>query len=398
MKKKVTGREGSQTDPGRHISARHNLHLWVRSGGRCAQCNKYLLEEPFKELPINLSERAHIAGHKSTPGSPRGDSNVPISKRNDADNLVLLCLECHKIVDDKTTRADYPEERLLAIKREHEDRILHLTAMTQDRETTVIRMFGLVRGSVPELARDTAIQAVLDSANRYAKFRVAPDRYSVEIDLTGLPDPESVGAVAYWDQGRHSIDAVVTQVAEQIRQKQIRHLSVFALARIPFLFYLGYALDDKTPVDLYQKQRGDSEGWSWAQSAATVDFEFKESAGASDQVAVLVSLSGTIDRRAIPSELENATTYELMPTGVTPNPNILESSESLEKFSRAYINLLADIEKHHKGSTAIHLFVAAPTTAAISLGRGLMRHVHPALHVYDWVGDGYQKAITVNTQ
>ena len=43
----------------------------------------------------------------------------------------------------------------------------------------------------------------------------------------------------------------------------IRHISLFAAARIPLLVYLGSKLDDKIPIDLYQKHRGGNEDWHW---------------------------------------------------------------------------------------------------------------------------------------
>lgn len=385
------------TRPTRYIRTGPTLELWVHSGGRCAICNKFLLEEPFFERTINLGERAHIAGWRASAGSPRGDSSVLSGNRNLASNLILLCSGCHLIVDNKATRRDYSEDRLLAIKSEHEDRIRHLTAMKPDRETTVLRVFGAVRGSVPEMARDSAIQTVLDGEGRFAKFPLAIDRQSIEIDLTQLPEPEVMGEAAFWATGCQIMDGVISRVFDGIRQKHIRHLSVFAMARIPFLVYLGYVLDNKIPLDLYQMQRGRKEGWLWPQDGQDVKFEVIERRkGTLDGVAVVLSLSGTITDGDLPEVAEGMPMYEIRPRGVTPNPSLLQSRTSLDAFTKTYQGLLSDLETTEGKKTAIHLFSAVPLTAAIVCGQCLMRDVHPPLRVYDRDATGFRLALTLN--
>lgn len=382
----------------RRITDKATLELWVRSGGRCARCNKFLLEEPFYELPINLGERAHIAGWTDAPGSPRGDSEVPLSERNQASNLMLLCLECHKIIDDKKTRPDYPEERLLEIKREHEERIHHLTAMSHDRETTVLRVFGSVRGSIPEMAREQAMRTVVDGAGRYARFPLAVDRHSIEINLAHLPDPEELGDETYWRLGKMEIDKMAERIAVAVHDKHIRHISVFALARIPLLVYLGYALDDKVSVDLYQKHRGENEGWIWPEDGPAVAFETIVKRGGSSigDVAVVLSLSGSIGLDDLPASIDGLTIYEIRPNATVPSPNLFRARGTLDSFTRAYQDLLSELERTHKDATYIHLLPAIPITAAIACGRSIMRHVQPALKVYDRINNNFQPALTVN--
>lgn len=381
----------------RHIDAKATLELWVRSGGRCAMCNKFLLEEPYRERVINLGERAHIAGWKASGGSPRGESEVPVTARNESANLILLCLECHKIIDDKVTRGDYPEERLLAIKHEHEDRIVHLTSMARDRDTAVLRVFGSVRGSIPEMARDAAMQTVIDGAGRYAKFPLAVDRRSIEIDLSGLPDPEQMDPQAYWAAGRAIIDRTAAKIADAIHEKHVRHLSVFALARIPFMVYLGFVLDDKVPADLYQKHRGDGEGWIWPEDGDGCRFEIvRQREGTGTDVAVAVSLSGTIPLDDLPPGASDMPVFQIVPSGADPGPNLFRSRATLDNFSRTWQDLLARLERTDPRAEAIHLFPAAPITAALACGRALMRHVHPELLVYDRVGNEFRPAIRMN--
>lgn len=373
--KRRSPHKDEDAEASRHIPEKESLHLWVRSGGRCAKCNKFLLEEPYFERPINLGERAHIAGWTDSPGSPRGDSTLPISERNKASNLILLCQDCHTIVDHPATRGEYPEERLLEIKREHEERIHHLTGMSPDRETAVLRVFGAVRGSLPEMARDHAMRTVVDGGGRYARFPLAIDRHSIEIDLSQVPDPEVLGDGSYWRLGRIQIDSAMIRIAEGVHKNHIRHLSIFALARIPLLIYLGYALDDKIPIDLYQKHRGEGEGWLWPEEGSTTDFEIicHREGKPSEDIAVILSLSGTIPLADLPQAVENLAVFEVRPIGVVPNPNLFRSRATLDAFVRTYQDLLSQLEQTHKQATHLHLFPAVPITAAIACGRSIMR-------------------------
>ena len=67
---------------------------------------------------------------------------------------------------------------------------------------------------------------------------------------------------------------------------------------------LGSELDDKVPTDLYQKQRDGEESWHWDDTATSTSFETEKTrAGASDHVALVVSISGTIDVDLLPTEI-----------------------------------------------------------------------------------------------
>jgi hypothetical protein len=40
------------------------LKVWVRAGGRCIICNRYLLEGQLSAREVTFGELAHIVGHK----------------------------------------------------------------------------------------------------------------------------------------------------------------------------------------------------------------------------------------------------------------------------------------------------------------------------------------------
>lgn len=99
------------------VTAKDKRVVWALAGARCAICKKPLVEQVEEVGAYTLlGDVAHI--HARRDGGPRANSSLPAGSRNHPDNLVLLCLEHHKIVDDHPDL--YPVEKLVAIKKEHE--------------------------------------------------------------------------------------------------------------------------------------------------------------------------------------------------------------------------------------------------------------------------------------
>ena len=98
--------------------------VWGMSGGRCekAGCNQLLYESPITHKTLNEAQVAHII--PVSENGPRGEFLHLIGNRDEVDNLMLLCPQCHKEID---THPDlYPVEDLMYMKKQHEDRIRYL--------------------------------------------------------------------------------------------------------------------------------------------------------------------------------------------------------------------------------------------------------------------------------
>lgn len=376
------------------IKEKDKFKLWVRSGGRCAVCNKYLLDINYD---ISLGEMAHVVGWNKASRSPRGEADLPMGDRNTVENLILLCADDHKIVDTKELLEEFTIERLMQCKLAHEDRIFHLTSLGLDSQSVVLRVFGGIRGVSVELSKEHAREVIFKSERKFAMFTDSFDRHGLEINLNNLPEPED-NWEAYWSIGQSIIDNSLHLVKEAVEKGSARHLSIFALTRIPLLVYLGYRLDDKIPTDLYQKHRGENETWLWSETDAIETFKIERIVTKrSENVVLVLSLSGSIDDSRLPNDvIENNSLYVITPVGMIPNRNIMRNKASFKNFESIYHEFLSMIELEEKMCKEVHLFAAVPTTGAIVLGRGIMRDAHPALTIYDLSTTGYQKAITIN--
>lgn len=368
------------------ISNPTTLRLWVLAGGRCEYrgCNAYLLEDDLTSIPLNLADRGHIVGATNAPGSPRGNDPLALDARNTADNLMLLCRGHHRLIDQRVD--DHHVRELRRMKREHEERIRLLTGLQDDAATVVVRAIGGIRGAPVEVPRD-AVLAAVRADRRFPRYPLALAGEDVEIDLRRLPNESNP---AYWRAG----EAIIAEQAARIRSARtpIRHMSVFALTRIPLLVALGFHLDDKIPMTVYGRRRdgtGDN-GWGFDPRAEPVQFDVNHVAGPANgqRVALVVSVTAPIaDEVAAAVGLDYAV-YELAPRTVAHGRDLLDARVSLDHFANSYHRFLGQTEADHALADVIDLFAAVPVAGAVQLGRGLMRDAQPALRVHDRDTDG----------
>lgn len=95
--------------------------LWSQCGGYCQNpsCNKYLFFNVDEDL-VSLANVAHIIGHGKA--GPRSEHEVAeFIEKDGISNLIMLCLDCHKIVDELEDR--FSVEEMQTWKLNHTRRI-----------------------------------------------------------------------------------------------------------------------------------------------------------------------------------------------------------------------------------------------------------------------------------
>jgi hypothetical protein len=99
------------------ISDKTRKTIWARSGNKCSICKANLVgHKTEKENSVIVGEECHIISEKQK--GPRYE-NIPGFNYDSEQNLLLLCANCHKIVDEN--QAYYTKVRLESVKREHEE-------------------------------------------------------------------------------------------------------------------------------------------------------------------------------------------------------------------------------------------------------------------------------------
>lgn len=98
------------------ISDKVRKDLWAKSGNRCAICRKEFFSCIDKE-DFNIGEECHIVS--SQPKGPRHIDNY--GDYDSYENIILLCRNHHKEIDDPVNLKIYTVEKLAEIKKEHEN-------------------------------------------------------------------------------------------------------------------------------------------------------------------------------------------------------------------------------------------------------------------------------------
>lgn len=379
------------------VSDHHErLKLWVRAGGTCTICKQYLLESGLTAREVTRGEFAHNVGRKHSAKSPRGLNPLPVGERDTADNAVLLCPTCHAEIDDLHQLDVFEVDKLFELKHEHEAFIRDVTGRSESQRTVVLRLRGFVRGATDDLGRDATTKAILASTNRFPSFPFA-DRLGVEIDLRGLAG-EDAADLGYYSAATRKIDEVIERLLKPAAvDDAVPHVSVFGLARLPLLVYLGSRLDDTIATDVYQRHRV-TESWAWPATADSVAFIHRRDSdgdGASTEAVLIVNASGTVHPHELPTDLQSLPRFVIEPVGPTPHVDTIATRGTLAAFEQAVRRLLAELEATHKPVRRLHVFAAAPVSAAITLGRSVGWGIHPSLTVYDRAGDSYRFALEV---
>lgn len=352
------------------------VKLWVRAGGICSLrgCRTPLEYDQLTLSNANFSNVAHIVAH-SVDG-PRGQNSLALGKRNDYENLILLCMKCHHLIDSSEYLKQYTVDVLHEHKRQHEEQFQLTRALVGKMEKTqIVRCRANVLSETVQISTEEIVAAILP------RFPVSPN--FIDIDLTRMPGTETS---AYWQCKKEEISAKVNlALSNNSIGPEINHLCVFAMGPIPLLAHLGNCLSNKIVTDFYQRHR-DTENWVW-KDVDTVEFEFNclRKAG-TGKVILLLSLSGKIFERSIPEALKKneCSIYEITLKDLTPNPHFLNSKSTLNQFKRVYREALSLIAAENEGVKTITLLPAVPAPIAVLCGRELIHKADPVIAVYDF--------------
>lgn len=127
--------------------------LWGRSGESCAKCRrKLIIDATSSDDESIIGEECHIISNR--PSGPRYDPDFPESKLDSYENIIILCRDHHKEVDDQPNT--FTTEYLHIMKKEHEKWVseqLDQGRITVDNQISRLyfEKFRKVNQSMPEL-------------------------------------------------------------------------------------------------------------------------------------------------------------------------------------------------------------------------------------------------------
>jgi hypothetical protein len=307
------------------------------------------------------------------------------------ENLLLLCHDCHKIIDNADHIDFFPPEKLREIKESFERRIEIVTENGGLTRTAALRVGSQIRGSLA-LASQREVAETLLGAN-YLGLVETQRSGDFTCRIHG-----AAGGRGFWDAAQQAIDDTLDLVRQAVSTGDVEHISVFAIAPVPLLVYLGWHLDDKTPTRIFQKHRNQFIGWSWADQGDPVEFEVSANdlrADAED-VVLICAVTSEVNTAFIPMSIARAPRIEIRPANVSPDPLLITHEQSLANFAMQWRAALAAAEGRYPAARRWHLVASAPVSVAIEAGRAIMRDVHPSVTVYERGSDAYEGVLVIN--
>jgi hypothetical protein len=371
------------------VPSRTINQLLVRSSGRCQYrgCNKSLYVDLVTKRNFNQSYVAHIVADE--PGGPRGDVARSKLFAKELSNLMLLCDTHHRLID-KVDVAGHPEDLLLQMKKEHEDRIERVTGITSDLQSHILTYRANIGVHTPELSYQTVSQFLL------------PEYYPAQTDTIDLSLTNSLERDkddSFWTTEINNLEKQFSRKLQQNFSKgEIKHLSVFAFAPMPLLIKLGTLINDIYTADIYQPVRN-PKTWKLTSNPTAVTFNIIPPAAKHSVVALNISLSATINNERITRLLgDDCSIYTL--TMDAPFNDFLKNKKELEDFSIVIRRLFNQIKTEYNEKTPLHIFPAMPVATAIELGRVWMPKADMSLFIYDQntAAEGFRKVLEIINQ
>lgn len=371
-----TRRDGEITRVlGRDVSTSTQNLLWGRAAGRCQfdNCNRLLSRAPATQETRNLAEKAHIYAFSA--GGPRASTDWPDELLNDVENLLLVCHDCHVVID----RADGPERytaaRLEEMKRRHEQRIEIVGGVAPDRGSHVLT-YGTFVGQHQVLPTFSDAAAAL-----FPNLRFPSSRDIIELGTrTGSQRDRDQ---EFWQEQRRELRYEFgRQVRIPIERGAITHMSVFAIAAQPLLVELGVLLGDISRVDTYQLHR-EPQGWAWPSDGTShAEIQVAEPVHTNGIPALVLSVSATVTPDRITRVLgDDASIWTV--SVPTPHNDVVKSRETLAEFRTVVRRVLDRIKAQHGHATPVHVFPAMPVSLAIEFGRARMPKADAPWVLYD---------------
>lgn len=350
--------------------------LWGRSAGRCQfnGCNRPLSKSPITAETVNISEAAHIYSFSEDGPRGWGDYLFNKNKLNDIDNLMLMCHDCHKTIDQDKDGLRYSAELLRQWKKEHEARIWIVSSIVPNKKSHVILYGADIGKEKSPLQFNEVVHAMF------------PHRFPAEqaIELS-LSSEFNDNADEYWSFQTQNLEkAFERKVKSVIEASGNIHFSIFALAPMPLLIKLGTLFTDKISVETYQPIR-EPKGWLW--QGKPDDFSFsvlKPETILKKKPVLVLSLSAEISNNRVTDILGlDVDIWKIYTNDPHQHNDFIKSSEQLSELRCIVRKTLSEIQSIYGLDEPLHLFPAMPVSCAIEFGRVRMPKASMPWVVYD---------------
>ena len=349
----------------RRYTARTLKVLWGRSAGRCAmpECRSELFVDDSEYDPIGIiGDIAHVEAVSDT--GPRCNPVREIGNRDEYDNLILLCKNCHARIDGQKRK--FTLDALRQIKADHENWVrcqLPERGLSHTAWTVV-----LLQGAHP-----------IDAQHAITALR--PDYHENSPHLIEICRDR-----ADWQQMSKHISTSVHALIGR-RDPFNKRFAIFPLAPISACITLGYCLTDRPRVKLFQYQRH-AQSWDWDDSRhsdpkLTILGLPDKTIRKRGEVVICFEISAKIQRSHREAVGRNIIGQVCLQV---PRPSTawLRSSAQLDAIGEITHEMFESIQHRFPNATCCHLLVATPASVAVRIGQAMNPTMIPPVQLYEF--------------
>lgn len=368
--------------------------LTYLAGWRCqfAGCGRDLKRHGATGGRGRFSYFAHIIA--ASPGGPRGDPVLSKLLASEQSNFMLLCDECHRLID-KVNPAKYTVEVLRKMREDNVAEVRRLLDSLQHKSAEVIAVVGNIAGQPAQFSMDDAQEAMWGAGLR-----------STETKLTRYFYPggqnHDVHSPAYWGslfQQMKSDLPVLQTLLNGTRTGAARpRLAIFPMHNTSVLLLAGRVLGDTAATHLFQPHRnkvGAGTRWAWQAAGALPTppldkFKVEElhaHVHGQDEAILVVALTSGIDAARMPTNCASDGKL-VLPALCIVGPNFdkdcMQQPEDLQLVGLAVDAAMRKLQDEWC-VRKVHLFVSAPASAVVVVGQKMQARHHAEYVCYEAV-------------
>lgn len=394
------GREGD-------ITPSIKEELTYLAGWRCqfAGCGRDLKRHGATGRSGRFSYFAHIVAASAK--GPRGDAVLSKLLASELSNFMLLCDECHRLIDKKDP-AKYTVEVLRKMREDNIAEVQRLLGSLQHKPAEVIAIIGNIAGQPAQFGMDDAHDAMWGEGLRSTEAK--PTRYF-------YPGGQNhdVHSTAYWaslfQQMKTDMPALQTLLNGTRSGAARPRLAIFPLHSTSVLVLAGRVLGDTAGTHLFQPHRnklGPGTRWAWpatgTRPAPHLDkFQLEELVNHTpdcDEAILIVGLTSDIEALRMPANcaLEgNFLLPTLRITGPSFDKDCMQQPEDLQLVGLVVDAAMRKLQDEWR-VRKVHLFVSAPTSAAVVVGQKMQARHHAEFVCHESLpgpGSAYKATIKI---
>ena len=352
------------------------LNLFIKAGGCCTFCKKYLFEEWMTHMDTNIGEKCHIRAFALY--GPRGkDTSAYKDEINGYQNLVLGCPTCHSGIDKSLIAKVITIEKIKELKNRHEETIRTALNSVKNMNHQIVKYCYPI-GKTKVAIDDIAIRQSAFDSLKFTESNI--------INLSGneLEEGEVETAIKNLNEKFNAL------VLTRLSNNESLNICLYSFAPIYLLIYLGTLLNEKFNVIPFVLRRNPLR-WNFdVEKTEQVNFscEKPKKTIIKNEVALVINSTAKIKNERVKDALKDKKVDIWEINSSNMDYDSISTEQELQEFSALFKNVVEEIGLKYGKDKKINLFPATANAVSTAIGRCLSDKSQNKLVIFDSRNNG----------